>query len=77
MFKAKPTNQGSREDQNLLASSLTYERPKIFNALPKEVTQVRSITCYPVWKFKSGVDKFLLTVLDEPQVPDYTARCWT
>ena len=55
----------------LLTSSLTYEGPKTFNALPKEV---RSITGCPVRKFKSGVDKFLLTVPDKPPVPRYSAR---
>ena len=38
---------------------------------------MRSITGCSVQKFKSGVDKFLLTVPVEPPVPDCTARCWT
>ena len=60
--------------QVVSASSLTHEGPKIFNALPKEL---RSITSSPVEKFKSGLDKFLGTIPDEPPVPGYTARCRT
>ena len=60
--------------RTLLAASLVHEGPKIFNALPKEV---RNITGCPVEKFKSGLDKFLWTVPDEPPVPGYTAGCRT
>ena len=58
--------------KTLLASSLTHDGPKIFNTLPKEV---RSITGCTVDRFKSGLDKFLRTVPDEPAVPGYTAIC--
>ncbi|KAK3858814.1 hypothetical protein Pcinc_035023 [Petrolisthes cinctipes] len=47
--------------------TLIHEGPKVFNALPKEV---RNTTGCPVENLiKSGLDKFLWTVPDEP-------RCW-
>ncbi|KAK3867132.1 hypothetical protein Pcinc_027379 [Petrolisthes cinctipes] len=52
---------------------MTYDGPKSFNALPKEV----SVTGCSVDNFKSGLDKFLYTIPDEPPVPGYTARCRT
>ena len=58
--------------KTLLASSLTHEMPKIFNAPPKEL---RTITGCPVENFKSSLDKFLWTIPDEPPVPGCTARC--
>ncbi|KAK3871524.1 hypothetical protein Pcinc_023332 [Petrolisthes cinctipes] len=60
--------------RTLLASSLIHEGPNVFNALPKEV---RNTTGCPVENFKSGLDKFLWTVPDEPPVLGYTARCMT
>ena len=63
-----------RKIKTLLASSLTHEGPRIFNSLPKEV---RNITGCPVTKFKSGLDKLLKAVPDEPPVTGYTARCRT
>ncbi|KAK3861456.1 hypothetical protein Pcinc_032580 [Petrolisthes cinctipes] len=60
--------------RTLLSNSLTYDGPKSFNALPKEV---RSVTGCSVDNFKSGLDKFLYTIPDEPPVLGYTARCRT
>ncbi|KAK4312705.1 hypothetical protein Pmani_015890 [Petrolisthes manimaculis] len=53
---------------------MTYDGPKSFNSLPKEV---RSVTGCSVDNFKSGLDKFLYTIPDEPPVPGYTASCRT
>ena len=71
--KSLPTRAPERI-KTLLAASLTYEGPRIFNTLPKEV---RDITCCTAEKFKSSLDKFLWTVPDQPPVPGYTARCRT
>lgn len=60
--------------KTLLATSLTHDGPRIFNALAKNV---RGITGCPVDKFKAGLDKFLTTVPDEPPVIGYTATCRT
>ena len=60
--------------KTLLSNSLTYDGPKSFNSLPKEI---RNITGCSVDKFKSALDKFLCTVPDEPPVLGYTARCRT
>ena len=68
--KSLPT-RASERIKTLLAASLTYEGPKIFNSLPKEV---RGITGCTVEKFKSGLDRFLSAVPDHPPVPGYTAR---
>ena len=58
--------------KTLLASSLTHDGPRTFNALPREV---RDITGCSVDRFKAGLDRFLSTVPDEPAVPGYTASC--
>ncbi|KAK3863703.1 hypothetical protein Pcinc_030551 [Petrolisthes cinctipes] len=60
--------------RTLLSNTMTYDGPKSFNTLPKEV---RSVTGCSVDNFKSGLDKFLYTIPDEPSVPGYTARCRT
>ena len=56
----------------LLAASLGFEGPRIFNSLPKHV---RNTTGCTVEKFKTSLDKFLATLPDEPPVPSYTANC--
>ena len=71
--RALPSRASGRS-RSLLASSLAHEGPKLFNSLPKEV---RNITRCPVKKFKSGLDKELRKVPDQPPVPGYTARCRT
>ena len=71
--KCLPT-RAPEKIRTLLSNSLTYDGPKSFNALPKEV---RNITGCSVGKFKSGLDKFLSTIPDEPPVQGYTARCRT
>ena len=38
---------------------------------------MRGITDCTVNTFKTGLDRFLGLVSDEPSVPDYTARCRT
>ncbi|KAK3863854.1 hypothetical protein Pcinc_030407 [Petrolisthes cinctipes] len=70
----RPPNRYSSTDVFPLLFSMTYDGPKSFNALPKEV---RSVTGCSVDNFKSGLDKFLYTIPDEPPVPGYTARCRT
>ena len=60
--------------KTLLATSLTHDGPRIFNALAQDV---RGITGCPVDKFKAGLDKFLGTVPDEPPVTGYTATSRT
>ena len=60
--------------RTLLSNSLSYDGPKSFNALPLEV---RNMSGCSADKFKSGLDRFLSTVPDEPPVPGYTARCRT
>ena len=66
--RALPTRAPQRI-KTLLAASLGHEGPRLFNALPKQVRDVRGC---PVEKFKSGLDKFLRTLPDEPPVPGYT-----
>ena len=66
--------QAPERIRTLLAASLVHEGPKTFNALPKSL---RDTTGCPVERFKSGLDKFLSTVPDEPPVLGYTAACRT
>ena len=44
--------------------------PRLFNTLP---AAIRNKTGCTVEEFKRGLDKFLGTVPDEPQIPGYTA----
>ena len=60
--------------KTLLTASLAHDGPKIFNSLPKEVSDITACT---VNTFKTDVDGFLGSVSDEPSVPDYTARSRT
>ena len=71
--RSLPTRAQGRT-RTLLANSLSYEGPRIFNVLPREV---RDMSGCPVETFKAGLDKFLWTVPDEPPVPGYTTECRT
>lgn len=54
--------------QNLIYSSLPVHGQNLFNSLPKSL---RNLKGCKVDKFKSELDKFLLTVPDEPRIRGY------
>ena len=54
----------------LREASLAYQGAKLFNALPKDVRELKNV---PLAKFKSALDAFLSKVPDEPQIAGYTA----
>ncbi len=68
------TMQARGRIKSLQFSSLGQDGPRIFNSLPKAV---RCITNCSDKKFKTGIDKFLMTLPDEPAlpVPGYAANC--
>ena len=51
-------------------ASLAYQGSKLFNALPKEIRELKQV---PLDKFKTAPDAFLSKVPDEPQIAGYTA----
>ena len=69
--QALPT-QAPQRVKTLLACSLPFNGPKIFNALPRKI---RDLTNCSVSKFKMELDNFLQTLTDEPPVTGYTANC--
>ena len=54
----------------LREASLAYQGAKLFNALPKEIRELKQL---PFDKFKTALDVFLSKVPDEPQIVGYTA----
>ena len=66
------TSRAPQRIKSLLAASLGHEGPRLFNSLP---ASVRDLTGCPVDRFKSGLDRFLSTLPDEPPVPGYTPIC--
>ena len=56
--------------KRLIYASLPVQGQQLFNALP---VAVRNLTGYTVDRFKYALDRFLLSVPDEPQIPGYTA----
>ena len=50
-------------------STLTIKGAKLFNAMPKNIRNLKNI---PVDKFKNALDTYLKTVPDEPQIRGYT-----
>ena len=57
--------------QKLLYASLPVHGQKLFNTLPPDL---RNITGCTVESFKRRLDRSLLTIPDEPQIPGYTAQ---
>ena len=55
---------------SIIASTLPVYGARLFNAMPKEL---RNLTGCSKEKFKSELDKILLTIPDEPQIRGYTA----
>ena len=47
--------------------SLAVRGPKLFNAMPRDIRDLTGT----LEQFKARLDKFILTVLDEPQLPGY------
>ena len=62
--------QVSARLQSLRLATLGVHGAKLFNCLPK---QVRAISSCGVEDFKKELDKNLLQIPDEPQIPGYTA----
>ena len=57
--------------QRLREGSFCINAPRLFNALP---SHLRNLTGISHMKFKEELDKYLLTIADEPQTCGYTAR---
>ena len=57
--------------QRLREGSFCINAPRLFNALP---SHLRNLTGVSHTDFKIELDKFLLTVADEPLLSGYTAR---
>ena len=57
--------------QRLREGSFCINAPRLFNALP---SHLRNLTGVSHMDFKKELDKFLLTVADEPLLNGYTAR---
>ena len=57
--------------QTLREGSFSTHGAQLFNILPKEI---RNLTNVELSVFKKALDKFLMTVPDEPQSPGYTNR---
>ncbi|MPC32330.1 hypothetical protein E2C01_025641 [Portunus trituberculatus] len=58
--------------KTLLTSSLSHSSPRLFNALPKTVSDT---TGCPVFRFKKALDHFLQTMPDKPPILGYMAYC--
>ena len=56
-------------NSRLRDSTLTIQGAKLFNAMPKNIRNLKNI---PVDKFKNALDKHLQTIPDEPQIRGYT-----
>jgi hypothetical protein len=54
--------------QNIRNASLSINGPKLFNAIPKSIRNMKGCTKL---SFKLHLDKFLKCVPDEPQIPGY------
>ena len=59
----------SPNNTKLWDSTLTIQGAKLFNAMPKNIRNLKNI---PVEKFKNELDTYLKTVPDEPQIRGYT-----
>ena len=57
--------------QRLREGSFCINAPRLFNALP---SHLRNLTGISHMKFKEELDKYLLTIADEPLTCGYTAR---
>ena len=57
--------------QRLREGSFCINAPRLFNVLP---SHLRNLSGVSLMDFKKELDKFLLTVADEPLVSGYTAR---
>ena len=57
--------------QKLIYASLPIHGQQLFNTLPVEL---RNITGCTVESFKRRLDRYLITIPDEPQIPGYTAQ---
>ena len=57
------------DNSRLRDSTLTIQGAKLFNAMPKNIRNLKNI---PVDKFKNALDKHLQTIPDEPQIRGYT-----
>ena len=60
--------------QNLIYASLPVHRQNLFNCLPKYLKNIKGCK---VDVFKRELDKFLMTVPDEPRIPNYEKFCRT
>ena len=58
--------------QNLMYSSLPVHGQNLFNSLPRSLRNLRGCK---VEKFKSELDRFLLTIPDEPRIRGYEKYC--
>ena len=56
--------------QNLVYASLPQHGQRLFNCLPKEI---RNVTGCKVESFKNILDRYLMTVPDEPLIRGYTS----
>ena len=63
-------SKSSKASQTLRSASFSSHAPSLFNCLPKSL---RNLTGYSTDHFKHHLDKFLVTVPDEPLIPGYTA----
>ena len=63
------TNTASTKFQNLREGSFCINAPRLFNSIP---SHLRNLTGVSLLTFKQELDKFLLTVPDEPLCNGYT-----
>jgi hypothetical protein len=66
--------RGPPKSRTLRDSSFQCVGPRLFNALPKEIQNLTSIS---IEEFKKNLDKLLTQIPDEPKVPGLTPSCLT
>ena len=65
---------GSKQIQKLRSSSFQFTGPTLFNSLPKKLRDLKQIC---VEDFKIYLDKYLMTIPDQPKVPGMTPAAMT
>ena len=63
-----PPSSGTSRFSTLYESSLAVHGPKLFNVMPQHI---RDLTNCSVATFKSNLDKYLCTIIDQPAIPGY------
>ena len=65
---------GTKHSQKLRSSSFQFTGPTLFNSLPKKLRDLKKIC---VEDFKIYLDKYLMTIPDQPKVPGMTPAAMT